>query len=102
MASTIRRRVVVSGRVQGVAFRAHAKSAAQKLGAKGWVRNCPDGSVESVIEGMPEIVYSLIAWFQKGSPFSRVDSIKVSEEKPSGEFNDFEITFDRWEFWHGR
>lgn len=102
MGSMIRRRVVVSGRVQGVAFRAHARSAAAKLGARGWVRNCPDGSVEAVIEGTPEVVNSMLSWFKQGSPFSRVDNIKITVENPSGEFDDFQITFDKWDFWRGR
>lgn len=99
MASTIRRRVVVYGRVQGVNFRYHARSAARRLGVKGWVRNRSDGAVEAVVEGPPETVQSLLLWFRKGSPFSRVDNIQVTEEKPSGGFDDFEITFDNWEFW---
>ncbi|MDD3471343.1 MAG: acylphosphatase [Syntrophaceae bacterium] len=101
MLSTIRRRVEISGRVQGVSFRAYARSEARRLGLKGWVRNRADGSVEAVIEGPPQVVYSMITWFKKGSPFSRVDDIRIREEDPSGEFDDFEITFDKWEFWRG-
>lgn len=102
MASTIRRRVVVQGRVQGVNFRYHARSAARKMGAKGWVANRSDGAVEAVVEGTPEAVQSVLSWFRKGSPFSRVDDIKITEENPSGEFDDFEITFDNWQFRRGR
>ena len=98
MTSTIRRRVVVHGRVQGVNFRYHARSAARRLGARGWVRNRSDGAVEAVVEGTPEAVQSLLLWFRKGSPFSRVDNIQITEENPSGGFDDFEITFDNWEF----
>ena len=98
MASTIRRRVVVYGRVQGVNFRYHARSAARRLGAKGWVRNRSDGAVEAVVGGPPEVVQSLLLWFRKGSPFSRVDNIQITEENPSGGFDDFDITFDNWEF----
>ncbi len=102
MVSVIRKRLVVSGRVQGVSFRAHARSAARKMGAKGWVRNCPDGTVEAVVEGETQIVNSVLAWFRKGSPFSRVDNIRITDENPSGEFDDFQIIFDRQEFGHGR
>ncbi|MFH0957679.1 MAG: acylphosphatase [Pseudomonadota bacterium] len=102
MAPIIRRRVVVRGRVQGVAFRAYARSAARKARVTGWVRNLPDGSVESVVEGSPEMVDDMLVWFRKGSPHSVVNDVRTYEEKPSGEFQDFEITFDGWEFWHGR
>ncbi len=102
MASIIRRRVVVHGRVQGVNFRYHARSAARKMGARGWVRNRSDGAVEAVVEGPPEVVQSLLSWFRKGSPFSRVDKIQVTEENSSEEFDDFDITFDNWEFRRGR
>jgi acylphosphatase len=102
MTSRIRRRVIVSGRVQGVAFRACARSAARNIGVLGWVRNRPDGTVETVIEGAAENVALMLAWIKKGAPHSRVDDVLVFEEKPSGEFTDFEITFDGWEFFHGR
>lgn len=102
MASVISRRVVVHGRVQGVSFRYYARTAARELGAKGWIRNRSDGAVEAVVEGSPEVVYSMLSWFKKGSPFSRVDNIQVTDEKPSGELDDFEITFDNREFWRGR
>ncbi len=102
MASIVRRRVIVSGRVQGVNFRAHTRSAAQRLGVTGWVRNRSDGSVEALVEGAPEVVQSLLVWIKKGPPFSRVDSVKVTDEDPSGEFHDFQITFENWEFWRGR
>ncbi len=102
MTHTIRRRVIVRGRVQGVAFRAYARSAARKALVTGWVRNLADGSVEAVMEGTPDTVNFMIAWFRKGSPHSRVDEIKIYEEKPSGEFPQFEITFDGPGFWNGR
>ena len=102
MTPTIRRRVIVRGKVQGVAFRAYTRSAARKALVTGWVRNLPDGSVEALVEGTPEMVNSMVAWLRKGPPLSSVDDVRIYEEKPSGEFQDFEITFDGWEFWHGR
>lgn len=102
MTRAIRRRVVVRGRVQGVAFRAYTRSAARKVGVTGWVRNLSNGSVEALIQGTPENVNFMIAWFKKGSPHSRVDDVQIFEEKPSEDFQDFEITFDGWEFWNGR
>ncbi len=99
MTSRIRRRVIVTGRVQGVAFRAYSRSAARKIGVVGWVRNLPDGSVETVVEGDPERVTLMLAWLKRGAPQSRVDDLVIVEEKPTGEFADFDITFDGWESW---
>jgi len=102
MTSKIRRRVLVTGRVQGVAFRAYSRSAARKIGVVGWVRNLPDGSVEAVLEGDSERVGLMLAWLKKGAPHSRVDDLVIVEEKPTGEFTDFDITFDGWESWRVR
>jgi len=93
MSERICRRVIVSGRVQGVAFRAYARAAARKVGATGWVRNLPDGRVEALVEGASEHVDSMVAWFHKGSPSSKVEKVTIYDEKPSGQFTDFEITF---------
>ena len=99
MPGTISRRVIVSGIVQGVSFRAYTRAAARKVGVTGWVRNLPDGKVESLIEGNPEQVNSMLAWFRKGSPYSRVDRVSVYEETPRGESTDFEISYSSGEYW---
>ncbi len=99
MPNTIRRRLIVSGRVQGVAFRYYARDAAREAGARGWVRNLPDGKVEAVLEGDPGTVDSLVKWFHRGSPASRVDRVTVFEETPTGEFSDFDIAFARGDMW---
>jgi len=95
----IRKRVFISGMVQGVNFRAYTRSVARKAGTKGWVRNLRDGRVEAVIEGEPDQVNEVIAWCKKGPPFSRVEQIQVVDEKPSGEFKDFEITYVSGDWW---
>ena len=99
MADTIRRRVFVSGRVQGVAFRYYTRDAAREVGALGWVRNLPDGRVEAVIEGEPHAVNALIEWVRRGPPAGRVDRVKVIEEVPTGEFSDFAIAFTGGGMW---
>ena len=90
---TVRRRIVIFGRVQGVNFRYYTRAAARELGASGWVRNLADGSVEAVIEGAPDVVDAVIAWCRKGAPASRVDDLKVYEESPTGDFADFDIRY---------
>jgi len=76
----IRRRLVVSGRVQGVFFRDWTVEQARALGLDGWVRNRADGSVEAVIAGAPETVAAMIDRVRQGSPASRVDDVVVSDD----------------------
>jgi acylphosphatase len=68
---------VVSGRVQGVGFRASAQQVAQRLGLAGWVRNLADGRVELEAEGPPVVLDQLLAWLRKGPSLSRVDGVEV-------------------------
>ncbi|MCS7149572.1 MAG: acylphosphatase [Caldimicrobium sp.] len=88
-----RARVIISGRVQGVFFRAYTKEEAQRLGLKGWVRNLPDGRVEALFEGEPSAVDEMIKWCQKGSPTSVVTKVEVLEEPFKGDLNEFVIRY---------
>jgi acylphosphatase len=90
MSSVIRRRVVVSGRVQGVWYRDSCRAEATRLGVAGWVRNRRDGRVEAVFEGDADAVESMVAWCRKGSPAAVVVDVDVHEEAPQGETT-FEI-----------
>jgi Acylphosphatases len=87
----VRAHVWISGRVQGVFFRAHTKEVAEKLGLTGWVRNLPDGRVEAVFEGEEEAVKEAIEWCKRGPPLARVEKVEVRYEDPTGEFRDFRI-----------
>ena len=86
-------RVVVRGRVQGVAFRHNTILRAEKLGVSGWVRNLADGSVEGLFEGDETAVQALVEWCRSGPPAARVERLDVSQEPYRGEFDDFSITF---------
>ncbi|MDH5769755.1 MAG: acylphosphatase [Candidatus Bathyarchaeota archaeon] len=88
-----RAHVFVSGRVQGVFFRAETKYEANKRKVKGWVRNLPDGRVEAVFEGEKDSMDELIEFCRKGPPGARVDNIKVIWEDYSGEFEDFKMLY---------
>jgi acylphosphatase len=79
-----RRRVVVSGEVQGVYFRDTCRRTAAEHGVTGWVRNRSDGSVEAVFEGRPDDVDRLIDWAWQGPPTAVVDEVAVYEEEPEG------------------
>lgn len=80
----IRRRLTIRGRVQGVWFRDRTRAAACAHGVAGWVRNCPDGSVEAVLEGPPSAVAAVLAFCRTGPPGARVDSVEAAEEPPAG------------------
>lgn len=80
----IRRRVVVSGRVQGVWFRDSCREQAQKLQVNGWVRNRNDGAVEAVFEGPAMQVAAMVEWCRKGPPRAVVTGVTVSNEDPEG------------------
>ena len=71
--------VRVSGRVQGVFFRAEARSRAESLGLSGWIRNEPDGSVAAVFAGEPERVDSMVERCRRGPAGARVDEVEVSD-----------------------
>jgi acylphosphatase len=75
----------ISGRVQGVGYRAALQNAAQANGITGWVRNRRDGTVEAVLQGSPESIESVLAWARRGPPSARVSDLKA--EPAQGEFD---------------
>lgn len=87
---TTRAHLYISGRVQGVGFRAGTRRRAASSGVAGWVRNLADGRVEAVFEGESERVESMVEWCHSGPPTARVDDIDVSSEEPNG-LEGFEI-----------
>jgi acylphosphatase len=76
----VARRYLVSGRVQGVAFRHHTKLAARSLGLDGLVRNLPDGRVECIARGTPASMARLEAFLRLGPPSAAVVHVEVREE----------------------
>lgn len=79
-----RAHVFISGRVQGVFFRASTRDQAQKRDVDGWVRNLDDGRVEAVFEGPQSAVEVMVEWCHEGSPAAEVTDVSVSEEEPKG------------------
>jgi acylphosphatase len=75
----IAHRIIITGRVQGVGFRAFVLAQAQALGLDGFVRNRRDGSVEALAKGEAAKVEALIAQCRKGPPASRVDSVDIAD-----------------------
>jgi len=80
----VARRVVVSGRVQGVFFRSSCRDQARRLGVSGWVRNTAAGTVELWAEGAPVQVDALVRWCREGPRHAEVDGVDVHEESPTG------------------
>lgn len=83
-AKRIRAHIFVSGRVQGVGYRASTWDMAQLLKLNGWVRNLRDGRVEAVFEGTPAQVEEIIRWCHQGPPAAVVQEITVAYEPPEG------------------
>ncbi|MDQ3645238.1 MAG: acylphosphatase [Actinomycetota bacterium] len=83
-------RVRVSGRVQGVFLRDSVRREAAGHGVAGWVRNCPDGTVEAVFEGAPDAVGELVELCRRGPGQADVEQVDVHEEQPEG-LEEFEV-----------
>ena len=90
MSERTRARVLVSGKVQGVYFRANTREQARERGVDGWVRNLRDGRVEAVFEGAGDDVDAMVEWCHEGSPAARVDDVEAEYDDPEG-LDGFEI-----------
>lgn len=77
--------VYVSGRVQGVFFRAECERVARSLGLAGFVRNLPDGRVEAAFEGLDADVDAAVAWCGHGPAMASVDACEATTEPPAAE-----------------
>ncbi|MGQ9781024.1 MAG: acylphosphatase [Nitrososphaeria archaeon] len=93
MDGKLRVRVVVSGLVQGVFFRASMRRKAQELGVHGWVRNLRDGRVQALLEGDESSVRRLMKWCEIGPPGAEVRKVEVVYEEYVGEYEDFKIIY---------
>jgi acylphosphatase len=86
--------VFISGRVQGVFFRANTRKKALDLGVTGWVKNLRDGRVEAVFEGKKSAVENIVEWCHDGPPHSKVTEVNEDwSEEPTGEFVSFSIRY---------
>lgn len=83
MTAIVARRCFVSGRVQGVFFRASARQKATELGISGYARNLPDGRVEVLVVGEAMAAQRLIEWLAVGPPTARVTDVAINEIDPS-------------------
>ncbi len=88
---TVRAHVWVTGRVQGVGFRAFVQQAGSHYRLTGWVRNIGYDQVEAVAEGPRSEVEQFVQAVQAGPRASRVDEARVEWETPTGEFPYFDV-----------
>ena len=91
--SQARVHLLISGRVQGVYFRARTRDEAKKRRLTGWVKNLYDGRVEAVFEGNDEDIQSMISWCHQGPPHAVVTDVSVEGETYRDEFSDFTVRF---------
>jgi acylphosphatase len=87
----VRVHLEIAGRVQGVYFRASTVAQAQRFGVTGWVRNCPDGSVEVLAEGARESIEKLIEWCRRGPEGARVSRVQIEWEQAESTFAGFGV-----------
>jgi acylphosphatase len=78
-------RVIASGRVQGVFYRATCARLAREHGLAGFVRNLPDGRVEAAFEGQDGVVDRMVDWSRRGPELAVVADLQVLAEEPVGE-----------------
>jgi len=83
--------VLISGRVQGVCYRAFTQEAALALGLCGWVRNLPDGQVQAEVEGPKAHVEQLLKSLREGPPHAVVTNVQVNWKRPTGDKRSFMI-----------
>ncbi len=86
-------RVIISGKVQGVWYRASTKQMAEKIGITGWVRNTSEGNVEAMFEGEEDLVNEMIEWCNQGPPLARVDNLTIENIENKEKFDGFNIKY---------
>ena len=86
--------ITITGKVQGVAFRAKTRNEAIRNHVSGWVKNLPDGSVEAVFEGATEDVDRIVDWCRIGPSLAVVERVVAVEGSYSNAFKDFSIRYE--------
>ena len=94
MAGDVQLRMIVTGDVQGVFYRASTLEQAQSLGVKGTVRNLADGSVEIVAKGSPEAVENLVRWAHRGPPDAKVKAVYITDADVDESLVTFQVVRD--------
>ena len=85
--------VIISGRVQGVWFRANTRQKAEQLGITGWVRNTKEGNVEAIFEGEENQVNEMIQWCYRGPPLAKIKKVEIINQNTTNNYNEFSIKY---------
>jgi acylphosphatase len=86
------KRLIITGHVQGVGYRAAFAALASSLGVSGWVRNRRDNSVEACISGDANAIDTLVTWARRGPPAARVENVQITDsEEPAARDGKFRI-----------
>lgn len=85
--------MIITGKVQGVFYRAETASKARQLGLTGWVRNLKDGRVEAIFEGEEADVQKMIDFCRRGPPNAYVVDVDVRRQEWKDEFDNFEVKY---------
>jgi acylphosphatase len=93
MEKNVQAHVIVKGKIQGVFFRAETQKTAEQNHVRGWVRNCPDRTVEAVFQGGESDVRKVVAWCRKGPSRSLVEDVIVTFQEAGKGFEGFEIRY---------
>lgn len=83
----------VSGKVQGVRYRTYVQESATELGLVGYVRNLPNGTVEVVAQGMPDILKDFVEYLNEGSLLAKVEGVSVDWHSIRGTYTEFSILY---------
>jgi acylphosphatase len=83
----------ISGRVQGVGFRSFTRRNAKEIGLTGWVKNLPDGRVETVAEGREREIEKFIDKLKEGPSGSKVEALDINKKDYEGSFSEFKVTY---------
>ena len=90
----ISRHIIITGKVQGVFFRKHAKQKAEELNVNGWVKNINYDKVEIIVQGNENDVADFIEWCKDGSPKARVENVLVENNKADDSLKGFSILYE--------
>ncbi|HEY0964355.1 MAG TPA: acylphosphatase [Candidatus Paceibacterota bacterium] len=82
---------VVSGKVQGVMYRAYVQEAATSLGLVGYIRNVPDGTVVVVAQGVPDVLKEFVEYLHEGSLLSKVESVAIDWKSAVATYSEFSV-----------
>lgn len=85
---------IISGQVQNVAYRAYAQDSATELSINGWVRNLPNGTVEVVAQGLPDILKEYVEYLHEGSLRAKVESVSIDWRTSKTVYDDFSIKYE--------